>query len=384
MTKTDVSAAADGGRSWPDRMTAWQIDTYAPFGDSAKLNDKAESPASLGPKDVLVRVKASSVNPIDVLMAEGYGQVLLSRVRQAKKKSFFRPVEFPLILGRDFAGEVVAKGAEVGSEHLDIGDAILGVVAPYQTGCHAEFVTVPVTQVAKKPDHMSFEEAASLLYTGLTSWCALTSAGGLNASNAADKNVLVIGGSGGVGNSAIQILKSWNAKVTTTCSTNAINLVKGLGPDNIIDYTTEDVQKQLEQYGKYDLILDAAGIPYEDIGSAYTPLLKPWSWAKFITLRSPVLHNTDAYGMVFGMLKNMYDLMAPNVCSGAVFKGSTIRWGFFMPAERGVEELARLAVEKKITVPVDSVYGFVDMKEAFNKVKGGHLRGKVVVTFKEK
>jgi len=69
MTKTDVSAAADVARPWPDRMTAWQIDTYAPFGDSATLNDKAESPASLGPKDVLVRVKASSVNPIDVLMA---------------------------------------------------------------------------------------------------------------------------------------------------------------------------------------------------------------------------------------------------------------------------------------------------------------------------
>ncbi|XP_001948957.1 reticulon-4-interacting protein 1 homolog, mitochondrial [Acyrthosiphon pisum] len=383
MTKTDVSAA-DGGRPWPERMTAWQIDTYAPFEDSATLNDKAESPASLGPKDVLVRVRASSVNPIDVLMAEGYGQVLLSRVRQAKKKSFFRTVEFPLTLGRDFAGEVVAKGAEVGSEHLNIGDAILGVVAPYQHGCHAQFVTVPITQVAKKPDHMSYEEAACLLYTGLTTWCALTSAGGLNSSNAADKNVLVIGGSGGVGNSAIQILKSWGAKVTTTCSTNAINLVKGLGPDNIIDYTTADAQKQLEQFGKYDLILDAAGIPYGDIGGSYTPLLKPWSWAKFVTLRSPVLHNTDAYGMVFGMLKNAFDLVAPNVCSGAVFKGSTIRWGFFMPAEQGVEELARLSAEKKITVPIDSVYEFADMKEAFGKVKAGHLRGKVVVKFDEK
>lgn len=76
--------------------------------------------------------------------------------------------------------------------------------------------------------------------------------------------------------------------------------------------------------------------------------------------------------------------MAPNVCSGAVFKGSTIRWGFFMPAESGVKELARLAAEKKITVPIDSVYKFADMKEAFGKVKGGHLRGKVVVTFDEK
>lgn len=382
MTKTDVSAAY-GGRPWPEQMTAWQINTYAPFEDSATLNDKAESPASLGPKDVLVRVRASSVNPIDVLMAEGYGQVLLSRIRQAKQKSLFRTDEFPLTLGRDFAGEVVAKGTEVGSEHFDIGDAVLGVVAPYQHGCHAQFVTVPVTQVAKKPDHMSYGEAACLLYTGLTTWNALTSAGGMNASNAADKNVLVIGGSGGIGNSAIQILKSWGAKVTTTCSTNAINLVKGLGPDNIIDYTTADLQKQLEQHGKYDLILDGAGISYDDI-KIYTPLLKPWSWAKFITLRSPVLHNTDAYGMVFGMLKNAYDLVAPNVCSGIVFKGSSIRWGFFMPVERGVQELVLMAAEKKITVPIDSVYKFADMKEAFSRIKTGHLRGKLVVTFDEK
>lgn len=69
---TDVPATVDGGRPWPDRMTAWQIDTYAPFEDSAALNDKAESPVSLGPKDVLVRVRASSVNPIDVLMAGEY------------------------------------------------------------------------------------------------------------------------------------------------------------------------------------------------------------------------------------------------------------------------------------------------------------------------
>lgn len=71
----------------------------------------------------------------------------MGRVRQVKKKSFFRPIEFPLTLGRDFAGEVVAKGADVDSEHLAVGDAVLGVVAPFQHGCHAQFVTVPVTQV---------------------------------------------------------------------------------------------------------------------------------------------------------------------------------------------------------------------------------------------
>lgn len=133
---------------------------------------------------------------------------------------------------------------------------------------------------------------------------------------------------------------------------------------------------------RYDLILDAAGVPYEDIGT-YTPLLRCWSFAVFITLRSPILRNTDSYGMFFGMIKNAYDLIVPNILSGAIFKSASIRWGYFMPAESGIKELGRLADEKKIVVPLDNVYKFTDIKDAFKRVNNGHLRGKVVVTFDE-
>lgn len=277
----------------------------------------------------------------------------------------------------------MAVGDKVVTKDLHVGDIVMGVVAPYEQGCHAEFVSVSEFQVVKKPKHMSDEEAAGLLYTGLTVWCALKVAGGMCVSKATEKNVLVIGGSGGVGNCGIQLLKSWGAKVTTTCSTNAINLVKELGPDNIIDYTTEDAHTKLEQHGKYDIILDAAGIPYSDI-STYTPLLKSWSWASFITLRSPILHNTDSYGMFGGMIKNAYDLVVPNILSGALFKGSSIRWGTFILLESGIKELAKLAEEKKIVVPLDNIYRFIDIKDAFRRVQHGHLRGKVIVTFDEK
>lgn len=117
--------------------------------------------------------------------------------------------------------------------------------------------------------------------------------------------------------------------------------------------------------------------------SIYTTLLKSWSWATFITLRSPVLHNTDSYGMFAGMIKNIYDLVAPNISSGAVFKGISIRWGFFSSTYDGIRELARLVEEKKIVVPLDSIYKFTDIKDAFRKVKNGHLRGKVILTFDE-
>lgn len=83
------------------------------------------------------------------------------------------------------------------------------------------------------------------------------------------------------------------------------------------------------------------------------------------------------------MIKNAYDLIVPNILSGAVFKGNSIRWGYFMAAENGIKELAQLAEEKKIVVPLDNVYKFADIKDAFKRVNDGHLRGKVVVTFDE-
>lgn len=133
-------------------------------------------------------------------------------------------------------------------------------------------------------------------------------------------------------------------------------------------------------FSRYDLILDAAGISYDNIGT-YTPLLKGWSCSGFITLRSPILQNTDSYGLLGGMFKNAIDLVVPNVLSGAVFKGSSIRWGTFLPMESGVKELAQLVEEKKLSVHLEKTFKFMDLKDAYKRVQEGHLRGKVVITF---
>lgn len=133
-------------------------------------------------------------------------------------------------------------------------------------------------------------------------------------------------------------------------------------------------------FSRYDLILDAAGISYDNIGT-YTPLLKGWSCSGFITLRSPILQNTDSYGLLGGMFKNAIDLVVPNILSGAVFKGSSIRWGTFLPMESGVRELAQLVEEKKLSVHLEKTFKFMDLKDAYKRVQEGHLRGKVVITF---
>lgn len=81
------------------------------------------------------------------------------------------------------------------------------------------------------------------------------------------------------------------------------------------------------------------------------------------------------------MVKNAIDLAVPNVLSGAVLKGSSIRWGTFLPIECGVKELAQLAEEKKVLVPLEKTFKFIDIKDAYKRVQEGHLRGKIVVTY---
>lgn len=110
-------------------------------------------------------------------------------------------------------------------------------------------------------------------------------------------------------------------------------------------------------------------------------MLKGWTCSSFITLRSPILHNIDSYGMLGGMFKNAIDLVVPNVLSGAVFKGSSIRWGTFIPIESGVKELAYLTEKHKMLVPLDKTFKFMDLKDAYRRVQEGHLRGKTVITF---
>lgn len=102
---------------------------------------------------------------------------------------------------------------------------------------------------------------------------------------------------------------------------------------------------------RYDIIFDAAGIPVSDI-SPYIACLKDWSFAKYITLRSPLLRNTDTYGLIGGMFCNAADLFKPNITSGAFFKGSSFRWGYFMPINKGVKEIARLVESKQVSLEI--------------------------------
>ena len=193
-----------------------------------------------GAGEVLVRVRAASVNPIDW------------QIRDGLVKMFVRP-KFPAVLGADLAGEVVALGAGVTS--FAIGDEVFAMM-PEDYGAQAELVALPAKLVARKPAKLSMVEAASVPATATTALHALRDHGKVGPGS----EVLINGASGGVGIFAVQIAKDLGARVTAVCGAANAALVRELGADAVIDYKATDFTKGTK---KFDVILDAVGnAPY--------------------------------------------------------------------------------------------------------------------------
>ncbi|XP_065213648.1 reticulon-4-interacting protein 1 homolog, mitochondrial-like [Planococcus citri] len=360
-------------------MSAWQLTNY---GDESNLvlTENVEIPIITDPNQVLVKVSAASVNPLDVEMMRGFGSVLLSNMRQISSLCQDQSTsETPLILGRDFAGTVVAKGNS--ATKFEIGDEVFGVVKPHDQGCHSEYTVTSESLVAKKPDFLSMEQASGILYTALTAWSALKISGNFIVVSPKDKRILVLGASGGVGSVAVQMLNAWGAQVVATCRSDAVSLVETFSPQVILDYTSPTYQSSVESAGKYDVILDAAGIGEKEL-EAYVPHVNPGG--SLITLRSPLLNNIDTYGLLCGTVKSAIDLAVPNLTSGVFKKGSLIKWGFFMPLATAVEEISELVNKNKITPPIEKTYPFSSVPEAYSRMKAGHLRGKIVISLDKK
>ncbi len=186
--------------------------------------------------EVIVKVAASSANPVDWL------------VRDGGAKSFVR-VTFPVILGCDLAGEMVQVGANV--KQLAVGDEVFAMM-PHDWGAHAELVALAGDLVVKKPAALSMQEAASIPTVAMTALLGLQKRGRVKAGD----TVLVNGASGGVGLSVVQIAKALGASVTAVCSSASFELVKALGADEVVDYRTTDFTTADKQY---DLIFDCIG-----------------------------------------------------------------------------------------------------------------------------
>lgn len=351
-------------------MPAWVIDKYG-NNDVLRFTRNARFPIINYPNEVIVKVFAAGLNPFDVSMRGGYGAATLAvkrdplNVRQAG-------MEFPLILGRDVSGVIMECGLDV--KYFRERDEVWAAIPPWKQGSLAEFVVLSANEISHKPKSLSHTEAASIPYVATTAWSALVNTGGLDKENSANKRILILGGSGGVGTFAIQMLKAWGAHVTVTCSQNAERFVRELGADHVVDYTAGPVEEPLSKLEKFDLILDNVG---GDTERWALGLLKPWSGAKYVTLVTPFLQNTDRLGVADGMMQT-----AATVATKALkhlVKGVHYRWGFFAPSGPALDEVRDMVDAGQIRAVVEETFTFSQVPQAFEKVEKGHARGKTVV-----
>ena len=213
-------------------MKAVIINRYGPP-EVLQYRDVEKPP--IKPDRLLVKVCATSVNPIDWKLRRGDLQLLSG-------------FNFPLRLGSDLAGVVEAVGAKV--TQFQPGDEIYTFVNPLGGGAYAEYVAVPESSAALKPKNMTFEQAAAVPVAGLTALQALLNLGQVRPG----EKVLIDGASGGVGTFAVQVAKAMSTEVTGVCSTKNVEFVQSLGADSVIDYTQQDFTQLGTQY---DIIFDA-------------------------------------------------------------------------------------------------------------------------------
>jgi NADPH:quinone reductase-like Zn-dependent oxidoreductase len=290
---------------------------------------------------VLVRVRASSANPWDWHYIRGAPFLMRPGIGGIRKPKF-------LIPGGDVAGTVEKVGPTVVG--FAPGDPVYG----FGHGAFAEYLAVRQGGLARKPENLTFEQAAAVPLGAVTALQCLR-AGGL----ASGQHVLVIGASGGVGTFAVQIAKHAGARVTGVCSTGNVELVRSLGAEHVIDYTSEAIASGP---GPYDLILQ--------LGGTYSPS----SLRKVLTRRGTLIQSYGDGSTWLGPLGNMLKAVAMSRFVGQTLKGFTAE-----VTTEALEEITTL-IESGAVVPViDRSFPLEESAEAVALVEDGRPAGKVTV-----
>ena len=341
-------------------MYAAVIESY---GDETnfKINESIALPE---PKQnqVLVKIKASSVNPIDLMKREGYGSAIFEKQRRQN---------FPWILGSDFSGNVVSAGNKV--KRFKEGDEVWGCTSNASAGTYAEYVVINQDEVNFKPKNLTFEESASLPYVFLTTWSAIIRWAGLRPKDLIEKKVFIQGGAGGVGTTAIQLFRHWGSNISSTCSEGNIELLKSLGVNEIIDYRRDSFQEALKDY---DLVYDLLGDSVLDNSiEECCKVLKKDASSHYITLTHPFINTMDSKGLFLGIPHAL--LLRQKL--KAAYKPINVHWSIYRPSLSGLQELTYLAEENIIKPVIDSTYSLSEIAKAHEKVATGHSSGKVVI-----
>ncbi|QRN92921.1 NAD(P)-dependent alcohol dehydrogenase [Archangium violaceum] len=315
--------------SVPEKMQAVLFDSYG----SPDVLHVAEVPVPIpAANEVLVRVRAAGVNPADTGLRAG-------------KYKLFSGSRFPMGLGLDLAGEVAQVGT--GVKDFRPGDAVYTFRDAGRPGSYAQYATVSATHLAPKPKTLGFTEAAAVPVAALTALQGLRVRGELKAG----QRLLVIGASGGVGTFAVQMGKLLGAHVTGVCSTRNVELVRGLGADEIIDYTRESF---VSGGRSWDVILDTVGTDY---GASKKALARRGTWVTIVP--SPKVVFYTALRMLPG--------------------GPRVHTFMAQPEAAQLREVAEWIDSGRLRVLVEKVYPLPEVAEAHRHSESHRARGKLVL-----
>jgi len=306
-------------------MRALEITNYG-GPEVMKVTSDAASPAAPAAGQVIVKVAAAGVNPVDWKIREGY-------MRE------FMPLTFPAILGNEIAGTVEAVGPEVTG--LAVGDAVYGATG--MLGGFAESVALKAELLVLKPETVSFIEAAALPVAAATATVALDT-----AEVKAGTRILIHAASGGVGSIAVQLAKLRGADVTALASAGNLDFVRELGADHVVDRDS-DYERTL---GDFDVVLDG--------------------------------HGPEAQARSWGLLRKggiLVSLVAPPSEALAAEHGVRATMVYGTPTQAALSAFNALLAAGKIKVTVSQTYPLETAVAAFVESQTGKVRGKLIVTF---
>ncbi|WP_400995366.1 NADP-dependent oxidoreductase [Agromyces sp. GXQ0307] len=296
----------------------------------------AEVPAPLRVQDeVLVRVVAAGVNPIDrkTKLGRGVAAAIAS---------------YPAILGLDFAG--IVEEVPYAAHPLKVGDRVYGMGrVPRMTGTYAEVVSVPSMSVAPMPIGTGFVEAAGIPCAALTAWGAV-----VDVARAHDgQRMLIHAGAGGVGHFAVQLATYFGAQVTATGSPRNADFLRSLGAQRVIDHTSERFE---EVAGEQDVVIDLIGNVIDDTGTRSLDVIRRG-----------------------GLIVNVPTKSWPTMADEAAARGIRSTGFVVSPDARTLSVISRLVDDGAIRVHVDEVFPLEQGETAHSRLGGGHVRGKLVL-----
>jgi NADPH:quinone reductase-like Zn-dependent oxidoreductase len=331
-------------------MKAFVVEKYGK--DGLRAADVPEPAVARG--DVLVRVSAASINPLDKMTRDGEFKRLIKR----------KP---PFVLGHDMAGVVTEVGADV--REFKVGDEVYARPRDLQAGTFAELISIDQDDVALKPRSLTLSEAAAVPLVALAAWQILVE----RAHVKPGQKVLVHAGAGGLGSTVIQLAKYLGATVATTTNTATADLVRDLGADIVVDYTRQDFAEVLSDY---DLVVDSLG--GQNLEKSLTVL-------KLHGLAIGVAGPPDAgfarqlgAPAILGVVMNQ---LSRKVRKKAEALGVRYEFLFMRASGSQLRELAALYDAGVLRPVIDRTFPFDDTESALAYVEEGRTKaGKVVVT----